>query len=631
MTLDEYIEVHTTPENEALQAITRDTYVHVLNPHMLSGHVQGRVLSMISHMLRPRRILELGTFTGYSALCLAEGLPEDGRLITIEHNDELEETIRRNFARSPLSDRIELRIGDAVEIISNLRFQNSNFDLVFIDADKREYSTYLDLVSPLVPVGGFILADNTLWDGHIIDPAYDKDKQTQGLRAFNDKVAADKRFEQVILPLRDGLTILRKVMMTMLLLFSFLGTWATTYSGRVVDQNGQPIPYATVYPEIQPELGTATNNDGFFSFEADLPDTSRVILSFIGYEKQTVPACHLSTLNLQPSTFTLTEQPIALEETVVAAKASKQRNKRKQMATLLHAVYVQLEKEFPDQPAHYQVVSDVRMQSEGATWGMEQMIASIVVLPESGQDGKDSVQFQGQFCKRFFDARKRAQADSILAGETIERMEKKSKEKFIRKAANAVDSGVVVHRALFAMGNMRYDFEQAMNDLRHWTVSNESEGETVLTHTQKISKYLGCFQMTFQRHYIVDSHTYAVRRFSEHADVKITIPFGVKLNADQLQMLNLVCMGDNEIQKFRLQKMRGTIDYNTIYQRRNGLVYTLEKNMLTNAKILGSKQTEIPIIVKATQRVTSLQTEDVQPLKRSQMTNRLPRQIVEIY
>lgn len=213
MTLEEYISSHSTAENEVLEAITRDTHVHILNPHMLSGHVQGRVLSMLSHMIKPKRILELGTFTGYSALCLAEGLAEGGRLITIEHNDELEETIQRNIAKSPLSNRIELIIGDAVEVISNQFsvFSNQPFDLVFIDADKREYCTYLEAIYPLVPVGGFILADNTLWDGHIIDPAYDKDKQTLGLRAFNDKLKEDDRFEQVILPLRDGLTLIRKI------------------------------------------------------------------------------------------------------------------------------------------------------------------------------------------------------------------------------------------------------------------------------------------------------------------------------------------------------------------------------------------------------------------------------------
>ena len=212
MTLEEYISLHTTSENEVLEAITRDTHVHILNPHMLSGHVQGRVLSMLSHMIQPKRILELGTFTGYSALCLAEGLAEGGKLITIEHNDELEETIRRNIAKSPLSDRIELVIGDAVERVNELRSEGVNeFELVFIDADKREYCAYLEAVYPLVPVGGFILADNTLWDVHIIDPAYDKDKQTLGLRAFNDKLKEDDRFEQVILPLRDGLTLIRKV------------------------------------------------------------------------------------------------------------------------------------------------------------------------------------------------------------------------------------------------------------------------------------------------------------------------------------------------------------------------------------------------------------------------------------
>ena len=217
MTLDEYISAHTTPESEVLKTIARDTHVHILNPHMLSGHVQGRALAMLSHMIRPKRILELGTFTGYSALCLAEGLSEDGLLTTIEHNDELEDTIRRNLALSPLSDRIRLIIGDAKEILHTEADKreaiNSDalYDLVFIDADKREYCDYIDLVYPLVPVGGFILADNTLWDGHIIDPTYDKDKQTVGLRAFNDKIAKDSRFEQVILPIRDGLTIIRKI------------------------------------------------------------------------------------------------------------------------------------------------------------------------------------------------------------------------------------------------------------------------------------------------------------------------------------------------------------------------------------------------------------------------------------
>ena len=420
---------------------------------------------------------------------------------------------------------------------------------------------------------------------------------------------------------------------------------AAVYTGQVVDEKGQPISYATVYPEVAPELGTATNNDGIFRFEANLPASSPVVVSFIGFEKVEVSGDRLRVKgDTALQVIVLKEQPIALQETVVAAKSSKQRNKRKQMATLLHAVYVQLEKEFPDEPAQYQVVSDVRMTSgeaqtgHAAVWGMEQMIANIVVLPEAGIDGRDSVQFQGRYCKRFFDARKRAQADSILAGETLERLEKAQKDvpkgasqNYMRRAVNAVDSGVVVHEALFALGNMRYDFQETMNDIKHWSVSNESEGETVLTHTQTVSKYLGCFKMTFQRHYIIDSRTYSVRRFSEHAEVKVVIPFGIKLNSDQLQMLNLVNMNEEQINKFRLKRLRSAVDLNTIYQRRNGLVYTQEKNMILNAFIVGSKKTEIPLNIQATQRVTDLQTEGVKALKKHQMTRRVRREIVEIY
>lgn len=436
-----------------------------------------------------------------------------------------------------------------------------------------------------------------------------------------------------------------KSCVSFIILLCALGVHAAVYTGKVVDEKGQPISYATVYPEVAPELGTATNNDGIFRFEANLPASSPVVVSFIGFEKVEVPGDRLRVNgDAALQVIVLKEQPIALQETVVAAKSSKQRNKRKQMATLLHAVYVQLEKEFPDEPAQYQVVSDVRMTSgeaqtgHAAVWGMEQMIANIVVLPEAGKDGRDSVQFQGRYCKRFFDARKRAQADSILAGQTLERLEKAQKDvpkgtsqNYMRRAANAVDSGVVVHEALFAIGNMRYDFQETMNDIKHWSVSNESEGETVLTHTQTVSKYLGCFKMTFQRHYIIDSRTYSVRRFSEHAEVKVVIPFGIKLNSDQLQMLNLVNMDEEQINKFRLKRLRGAVDLNTIYQRRNGLVYTQEKNMILNAFIVGSKKTEIPIHIQATQRVTDLQTEGVKALKKHQLTRRVRREIVEIY
>ena len=203
--LEDYILCHISEEPEYLRLITRSTNLDVLNPHMLSGHLQGRVLSMLGRMLRPRRVLELGTYTGYSALCLAEGAEE---VVTIERNDELEERIKHNLSLSPFGGKVRPLTGDALAIVPQLE---GLFELVFIDADKREYNDYLDVVLPKVPAGGWIAADNTLWDGHVADPAYDHDKQTLGLRAFNDRVAADKSLATVILPVRDGLTLIQKL------------------------------------------------------------------------------------------------------------------------------------------------------------------------------------------------------------------------------------------------------------------------------------------------------------------------------------------------------------------------------------------------------------------------------------
>lgn len=203
--IDDYVEQHSTPQSPVLDQITHLTALNVLNAHQLSGPIQGRLLSFLSRMIEPDYILEIGTFTGYSAICLAEGVRQ--KVITLEHNDELEDRIRQHLALTPLGKKIDLLIGDAKKIIPAL---NHSFPLVFIDADKREYEIYLELVYPLVPAGGWILADNTLWGGHVIDPAYDKDSQTLALRLFNDKVVKDSRFETLLLPIRDGLTILRK-------------------------------------------------------------------------------------------------------------------------------------------------------------------------------------------------------------------------------------------------------------------------------------------------------------------------------------------------------------------------------------------------------------------------------------
>lgn len=201
-----YSERHTTPESDLLRNINRNTHANVMMPRMLSGHLQGRILSMISNMIRPKRILEIGTYTGYSAICLAEGLTPDGKLITIDINEELEDSVRHYFEQSGFGDRIDFRIGNATTIIAAL---HEKFDLVFIDADKENYSRYFDLVIDSVNLNGIILADNVLWSGKVLDEKPDKD--TRAILDFNTKVSKDSRVESVLLPVRDGIMMLRKV------------------------------------------------------------------------------------------------------------------------------------------------------------------------------------------------------------------------------------------------------------------------------------------------------------------------------------------------------------------------------------------------------------------------------------
>lgn len=206
--LEDYILSHIDEEGEHLSRLNRETHIYHLRPRMCSGHLQGRLLKMFVRMINPKNILELGTFTGYSGLCLAEGLiAPDGELHTIEIDDELEDFIRSHFEASPLADRINLHIGDARHILPTL---GKTFDLVFMDANKREYCEYYDLVFPLLSPGGFIIADNTLWDGKVVDWGKKLDAQTEGILRFNDMVAQDPRVEKVIIPLRDGLTIIYK-------------------------------------------------------------------------------------------------------------------------------------------------------------------------------------------------------------------------------------------------------------------------------------------------------------------------------------------------------------------------------------------------------------------------------------
>ncbi|MBR1803518.1 MAG: O-methyltransferase [Muribaculaceae bacterium] len=207
--LEEYISSHIDPEPENLYRLDRDTHLRLLYSRMCSGHLQGRLLKMLVRMIRPKMVLELGTYSAYSALCMAEGLADDScHVHTIEIEDELEDFIREHLAQSPVGHRVTLHIGDAACIIPTL---NETFDLVYIDANKRHYVEYYDLVMPHLRSGGFIIADNTLWDGKVADGQEHHDAQTRGILDFNDHVAADPRVEKVIIPLRDGLTLIHRL------------------------------------------------------------------------------------------------------------------------------------------------------------------------------------------------------------------------------------------------------------------------------------------------------------------------------------------------------------------------------------------------------------------------------------
>ena len=204
--IKQYVEANSSTEDPLLKEITRDTHLHVLNPRMLSGHFQGRLLSFLSHMLRPQQILEIGTFTGYATLCLAEGLALDGTITTIDINEEIASRTKAHFSKSRFNHQIITKTGDALKIIPKLE---AYWNLVFIDADKENYLTYYEMVLPKLKPGGFIIVDNVLWDGKVIDEN-ETDKKTKSLKLFNNFVHQDARVDNLLLPIRDGLMILRK-------------------------------------------------------------------------------------------------------------------------------------------------------------------------------------------------------------------------------------------------------------------------------------------------------------------------------------------------------------------------------------------------------------------------------------
>ena len=409
----------------------------------------------------------------------------------------------------------------------------------------------------------------------------------------------------------------------------------TIYYGRVTDIYERGIGFATVYPVENPIEGTATNDKGFFRLSTDLPDTSTVIVSFIGYEKQTLKLSQLGTTDAPR--IILHEQPVKLNEVVVTAKG-KRKNMRKEMTSLLARVLYRMQNDFNNAPYASQIVSDVSMLAEGEPWGMEQMSATTVTMPMQGaprykmtkkkREGlpTDSIQFVGQYCKRFFDTTIRARTDTLLASKQIDKMHPN-----FRPAANAIDSGTIVHQSLWSIGNILYDFQDEINDLDHWTVAERGD-EKILTYTVS-QNIIGIFIYTMLRHYIVDASTLTVLRFSETMKVELNIPFGYRVKDEELKLLNMLNMTREQINKYRIRHVQGEVSLNTYYKRQERHLYVSEKNMVADVTIVGKmqgKKDTIPLHIRASQHVTHVQTQNVQPFPAHQLNQRVPRIIVEL-
>ncbi len=292
------------------------------------------------------------------------------------------------------------------------------------------------------------------------------------------------------------------------------------------------------------------------------------------------------------------------------------------MATLLYKVYNQMQTEFPDTPSQYRIVSDVSMVADNSPWGMEQLIATAVHIPYQGSDRHDSIQFAPEHCKRYLDSTIRHRADVVLSHDDLNPK--------LRVVANEADSGIMIHWTLWRSRDARYHFEDSMNDLRHWQVSNESDNETVLTYTEK-HNYMGIFKITIHSHYIIDSDSYSLLRFSEDATAQLYIPFGYKLKGGELELLNLLNVDEQAIERFRLRRVRVSVQMNTIFQMQDGVRLMKERSLQAHAMLLGTRKAEIPLDITATQRATVARNKGVKTLTQQQMSQRIEREIVPIY
>lgn len=406
-----------------------------------------------------------------------------------------------------------------------------------------------------------------------------------------------------------------------ILCLMFYVAWcnATEYIGRVVDETGAPILYATVYLRQDPMVGTATNAEGLFTLETEIDDSAMVVISYVGYEKILLP---LSTLHVQENRVymvRLREQPIALEEMVVQAKKTKM-SKRKRMANILHDVYERIEATEPTIPIAYRVVSDVKMDAKDLPWGMEQMIANVVEW--SDKISKERyVQFVGEYCKRYCDAKVREKIDTLLI---------KEKDIKFRNMATAIDSGTLVHRALWEMRLQKDRLLDTSNELRKWTLGTEGDANFVLTYHRK-HNFIGILKAEVVENLIVDTYDYTLRSYTVDLNIQLVLPFSHRLRGTELDWLNLLNMSNQSLEKFRLKRGNMHIQLATIYKLYDGINVPIEKNLEATALLEDRKGHQLPFVVKGTQYVTNIQTMGVIPFGKFNQKHQVKRELVPIY
>ena len=394
---------------------------------------------------------------------------------------------------------------------------------------------------------------------------------------------------------------------------------ATECRGVVCDYAGLPVMYATIYMRDNPQVGTATNAQGLFVLTVPPADTlSSLTVSFVGCEKVELPPDVWRTDDTLR--ITLREQPIDLQETVVAARKTRS-SRRKQLAHILREVYLRLDEQWPHRPMRYTVVSDVRMDAQETAWGMEELVATVVEIPDKGVGNKDSIQFRGEYCKRYCDPDVRMKIDNVMAHENDPQRV---------RMATALDSGTLTHRALWHLNLHRDRIIDTGDELSRWQVGREDDTRIVLTY-KRTHHFLGIVKAQITEHLIVDSYDFTLQSYSADLRIRLSLPFSIRLKGTELEWLNLINMSNNALDKFRLKRGEMHVQVSTLYSVVDGVLVPTEKNMRADAVFQDRNGVALPCRVSATQHVTQVETRDVVPMLFYRKNALVPRTLVPLY